>query len=823
MSGTGGAHAQRFETYPGLESFRDDDVSRKLYAGREVETNALLDLVVGEPLVVLFSRSGLGKTSLINAGLMQPLRDRGFFAVVARVTLLPDPIESVISAIQLAAERQGVTISGGKDSSLWQYLNTARFEVAGRPVKLVLVLDQFEELFTRVRESRPEAEPSFISDLANVVRRRLPDDVQKANAEELERLEEQIEAGDQSEATRARRDELVHLLYEASCTDVKVLIALREDYLPDLERLREPMPTVFHKMMRLDPLTPTQARCAIELPAARDDIPGKEVIRWEEGAIQLILEFLKKRRVDRGPVLDASIDPGQLQLICHHIDARRQETVITAAELRGEKGLERILKRFYRDTLALIPPLRIGPNAQRMRVSRTNLLLFNRPRAAVRLLCQHGLITRGGHRDSMMHDTIRRRFGVDQDLETLETRKLVRSTTRQDREFFELSHDTLVRPLQAAAARRRYVNLALVYLLLCLVPFAIHELGDLWERQKSRTLEAAYRGRNERIARQIAGGNADLSRQDLSGIVFTRQFWRGGSAVEASLRGASLSFTTFEGVDLTAADVSAANLDGCTFYLCRLGVSGRAPKFTHASFAGSSMKGANIPGADFSEAVLRDLDLTGAVLTDAKFVNASVDGADFTGSTIAEADFTGTAWWLASGWTSSQISDLSARYPVKELAKSLRYKLEMDEFDLDPDERDVQLNNRAWHRAVRGADLDLALADVEQSLKERPDAPAALDTRAYIRLQRGDAEGALHDSKRSVAKRKEASCIYRLALAEMASRDRVSAARHFAEAARLGYKPTFELVLTPPDDPLRHVRRVPRVASTASAQAQSLQ
>jgi uncharacterized protein YjbI with pentapeptide repeats len=783
--------ANRFETYPGLQSFCDDDVSRQLYAGREAEKNALLDLVTGEPIVVLFSRSGLGKTSLINAGLMQPLRDRGFFAVVARVTLLPDPVASVVLSMRSAAAAQKVTIHGGDESSLWHFLNSTQFTRDGQQLKLVLVLDQFEELFTRVRETVPEKEQQFIDDLANVVRRRVPDELAKQKAEELERLEEMLDRGDGRPEARERRDALVYELYETTCRDVKVLIVIREDYLADLERLREPIPTVFHKMMRLDPLTPEHARLAIEEPAAREGIPGKDVFHWEPAAIDEILAFLKKRTAERRTANDASIDPGQLQLICHSIDMRRTGNRITAAQLHGEKGMDRILNRFYRDTLAQIPPLRLGRNSRRFRPSTTNLILFNRPRAAVRLLCQRGLITRGGYRDSMMRDTICSRFGVsDRDLKVLESGKLVRSTMRQEREFFELSHDTLVRPLQAAATRRRYAALALFYLLLCLLPFAVHEFNDWRKEQRASAEVVAQNAHVAEVVAKIQKPGAKLRGADLAGL--------------------TLSFSTLERVDLTGADVSDTTWDGSRFIGCRLTVRGDAPIFRHAVMFDTQMNGAAIPKADFSEAELTNVDFRGAVLTGARFRGVSMDGIDFSGATIDGADFSGTPWWLARGWTAQQIDDLSARFPVSAYKASLRYKLDLE--NAERSDPAYVLNEVAWCRAIRGTDLDLALKDADESVKMQPEDAARLDTRAYIRLQLGDAGGALADARKAVTSVTETQgsvyggYFYRLALAEKAAGDHESAAKHFSQSVREGYLPTYELVLTPSDDPLRHSR-----------------
>ena len=60
--------------YPGVQPFTDDELSRRLFHGREEEAKKLTDQILANRFVVLFARSGLGKTSLLKiaAGLMRP-------------------------------------------------------------------------------------------------------------------------------------------------------------------------------------------------------------------------------------------------------------------------------------------------------------------------------------------------------------------------------------------------------------------------------------------------------------------------------------------------------------------------------------------------------------------------------------------------------------------------------------------------------------------------------------------------------------------------------------------------------------------------------
>ena len=71
--------------WPGLLPFGED--SRMFFHGREAETDELFRLIEREPLTVLFGQSGLGKSSLLNAGVFPNLRRAGYLPVYLRLNL----------------------------------------------------------------------------------------------------------------------------------------------------------------------------------------------------------------------------------------------------------------------------------------------------------------------------------------------------------------------------------------------------------------------------------------------------------------------------------------------------------------------------------------------------------------------------------------------------------------------------------------------------------------------------------------------------------------------------------------------------------------
>lgn len=122
--------------YKGLASFDDTELDARLFFGRDAERDTLIANLQASRLTVLYGASGVGKSSLLRAGVAQALRARGEAIVAVHSTWIERPVDALVESIRAAAPPLGPT-AGLADTAA----------AAARHGDVVLLLDQLEEYF----------------------------------------------------------------------------------------------------------------------------------------------------------------------------------------------------------------------------------------------------------------------------------------------------------------------------------------------------------------------------------------------------------------------------------------------------------------------------------------------------------------------------------------------------------------------------------------------------------------------------------------------------------------------------------------------------
>jgi PQQ-dependent catabolism-associated CXXCW motif protein len=169
--------------YPGLRAFRDDETH--IFFGREGTVNLMVDRLAGHRFLAVTGASGSGKSSLVKTGLLDAL-ERGLLAFAGPVWRVADfrpggqPLraltDSVIAAIEHGFNADERAIVDARLSrgplGLVDWLDEIEFE---HDSNLLLLVDQFEELFRFRAERQSEEAQAFVALLlASAVQRRRP-------------------------------------------------------------------------------------------------------------------------------------------------------------------------------------------------------------------------------------------------------------------------------------------------------------------------------------------------------------------------------------------------------------------------------------------------------------------------------------------------------------------------------------------------------------------------------------------------------------------------------------------------------------------------
>ena len=95
--------------YKGLASFEDSELDALLFFGREREAATVAANVLASRLTVLYGPSGVGKSSLLHAGVARRLRELSGAPVVVHDSWAEDPASGLIASVRGECGELGAT------------------------------------------------------------------------------------------------------------------------------------------------------------------------------------------------------------------------------------------------------------------------------------------------------------------------------------------------------------------------------------------------------------------------------------------------------------------------------------------------------------------------------------------------------------------------------------------------------------------------------------------------------------------------------------------------------------------------------------------
>lgn len=385
----------RANPYVGPRSFDRSEADQFRGRGREIDD--LVYLLIAERIVLLYSPSGAGKTSLLQAGVLPKLEQNQFRVLpIMRVGQEPPPalalpaganryiVSLLLSLEEAFATEEQLPLDQLYRLSLEEYLNR-RVDIPGGDGQLVLIFDQFEEILT-IGPGDVEQKRDFFSQVGAALKDR-------------------------------RR---------------WAIFSMREDYIAGLDPYRQLIPNQLRDTFRLDLLAIESARLAIEEPA------GRVGVHYSEAAITRLLQDLSRITVlspegEPAPVSGRTIEPVQLQVVCSRLLDRLPEETDTIGELEITRigDVNKALSEYYAEKVAQIAE-QAGVNERE-----------------IRGWVERRLITAQDIRSQVLMGPQASDGLANRAIGLLIDAHLLRRERRRGATWFELAHDRLIGPIRA--------------------------------------------------------------------------------------------------------------------------------------------------------------------------------------------------------------------------------------------------------------------------------------------------------------------------------------------------------------------------------------
>lgn len=408
--------------YPGVKPFTSEE--RELFFGREKDIKDLYSLLFIKQTVVLYAKSGYGKSSLLNAGIIPKFQEEAEWSCFSvRFNNFSEreakenvsPVENVKLRLKQDLDIEATELLDKvieNEDSFWYWVK-ARQAASGKS-RFILFFDQFEELFTYPKVYVEE----FSEQLSQLLYNTVPVKFRK----QLARLDEE----------EGISDRLNDFFYEKP--EVKVVFSVRSDRLALLNSLTDRHPTILQNYYELDALNKAQAEEAIVNPARTAAVEGftSPAFNFSKDGIEKILNSIAS-------VQDGKIETATLQIVCRFVEDElvggKGITFVTGNDL-GD--ITDIFRQYYESVLA--------------KLNKTD-------REKVQHLIEDELIEEG-RRNTLTSGYIKSRFRFSESLlQQLEQSSLLRKERdAAGRILYEISHDTLVGAIEKVASGRREIE-----------------------------------------------------------------------------------------------------------------------------------------------------------------------------------------------------------------------------------------------------------------------------------------------------------------------------------------------------------------------------
>jgi len=293
--------------YPGVKPFAAEDSPN--FFGRSRDIKQLFNLIFVEQTVVLYGKSGMGKTSLLNAGILPKLKKNtdlqeinirfGNYSPEAPTSptqIFIDKIKAHFEALPPTCFLDSLIAN---DPSFWYLFK--KQQIQNQEAEFILIFDQFEELFTYP----PSEIQQFKEQLAELLQVQIPHRFRKI-------LRKKFRKSKNGTDEEFLSEEQMQLLMSVSL-NIRAIFSIRSDRMSRLNKFADQIPDILSHCYELEPLSVKQAEVAMLRPARNEGSFNSPTFQFQEEAIEQILNFLSQDKTQQ-------VEASQLQIFCEYVE-----------------------------------------------------------------------------------------------------------------------------------------------------------------------------------------------------------------------------------------------------------------------------------------------------------------------------------------------------------------------------------------------------------------------------------------------------------------------------------------------------------------------
>ena len=389
----------------GLSTYQE---GTRLY-GRDTEVSTLMDIVCNNLAMVVFGRSGIGKSSLIHAGISPEIRKKGMMPIYIRLehntdTSYVQQIEKAVCKELKDEDRLGENVPR---MGLWDFFHRNVFyDKEHQQTVPVVIIDQFEEIYTLADAEHKHLAQELFEELADLLNNIKPAKVMSYEDEATRFKKSEVDMGGNDVLTfRIHSRERLNYTEDSN---FHLVICLREDYLYYLERNTSKIPSFKVNRFSLHALDRKSAEDVIIIPK-----PGIFSANEADDIISKIATFNDEGKEE--------IDPTILSIF-----------LFKYFNSKGNVKTDNIIAEFYAD--------------ETHNVSRNSLAYL-----------EDNLITGEGFRHIVPYNDALANGVTKQELDQLISSRILTVETRKKHNYIEFSHDVIC-PIAKEHRERRKID-----------------------------------------------------------------------------------------------------------------------------------------------------------------------------------------------------------------------------------------------------------------------------------------------------------------------------------------------------------------------------